>query len=135
MNILNRRNRGFTLIEILIVLVILAGIVAMLTRGTMGGRNAALVNQTKVDMNGRIRTAVISRVSLLGQMPADIALDFTESNLLLGTDGLNDPFGDQYSFEINGTNPKEVVIKPKAGGKAATMNVPSVVVDCAPYIP
>ncbi|MDR1233430.1 MAG: type II secretion system GspH family protein [Puniceicoccales bacterium] len=131
MNILNikKRNSGFTLVEILIVLVILSGIVAMLTRGTMSGRQAAKVNQTKVDMEGRIKTAVIARVALKGVVPA--ATDFTETNLVVGQDGLKDPFGENYTFDPD-VLAKKVTIKP--GPKATDLGVQNVDVDCSPYI-
>ncbi|MDR1457573.1 MAG: type II secretion system GspH family protein [Puniceicoccales bacterium] len=126
MNILNKRNRGFTLIEILIVLVILAGIVVMLTKGTMGGRDAARANQTKIDMQGRIKTAIISMISLKGKMVA--AADLTEASLGVGTGGLLDPFGESYTFTV--TN-NVVTITP--GAIAVAKGVPNVDVDCTPY--
>ncbi|MDR0693296.1 MAG: type II secretion system GspH family protein [Puniceicoccales bacterium] len=130
LNKLNKRNRGFTLIEILIVLVILAGIVAMLTKGTIGGRNAARVNQMKLDMSGRIATAVIARAAVLGKVP-DAKNDLT--TVYLGTD-LTDPFGGTYQFDSDDKN-KKVTIKPQSGGEAAKLGVPPVVVDLTPYVP
>ncbi|MDR2776891.1 MAG: type II secretion system GspH family protein [Puniceicoccales bacterium] len=128
MNILNKKSRGFTLVEILIVLVILAGIVAMLTKGTMGGRNAALVNQTKIDMTGRIKTAIISKASLLGKVP-DSTTDLTATALGLGD--INDAFGKAYEFAVSG---KTVTIEVDKSSGAANLVNP-VVVDLAPYIP
>jgi prepilin-type N-terminal cleavage/methylation domain-containing protein len=130
MNILNKRNRGFTLVEILIVLIILTGIVVMLTKSTSGGRRAALVQQTKIDMNGRIKTAIISRAAAVGQ--ALSSSDLTEIALGLdATTGLLDPFKDKYVLTPNGT---KVTIAPALSGEAAAAGLPSVVVDVEPYI-
>ncbi|MDR1173376.1 MAG: type II secretion system GspH family protein [Puniceicoccales bacterium] len=134
MNILNikKRNSGFTLVEILIVLVILAGIVVMLTRGTMSGRKAALANQTKIDMEGRVKTAIVAKVALLGRMPQ--ANDLTEAALGFKAGELVDPFKEAYEI-TPGPGNKEATISPKAGGKAKDYNTPNVTVDLEPFLP
>ncbi|MDR0742415.1 MAG: type II secretion system GspH family protein [Puniceicoccales bacterium] len=128
MNILNKRNRGFTLVEILIVLIILAGIITMLTKGTMSGRKAALANQTKIDMQGRVKSAVIAKVALLGQMPQ--TTDLTEAGLGFQKDELKDPFKEAYTFKIEGNT-----VTIEAGTTATKLGTPAVNVDCTPFLP
>ncbi|MDR2603688.1 MAG: type II secretion system GspH family protein [Puniceicoccales bacterium] len=128
MNILNKRNRGFTLIEILIVLAILAGVVVTLTRSVGSGREAALAQQTRIDMDGRIRTAIVAKVSSTRAMPqqGDINAVF------LSLDTLNDPYRQAYQFSVNGNI---VTVSPAQGGKAAAAGVGPINIDLSPYLP
>ncbi|MDR1890802.1 MAG: type II secretion system GspH family protein [Puniceicoccales bacterium] len=130
MNILNKRNRGFTLVEVLVVLIILTGIAVMFTKSTGGGRRAALVQQTKIDMNGRIKTAIIARAAAVGRVLTKD--DLTVAALGLdATTGLNDPFKQPYKLTPNGAI---VTIAPQEKGQAEEAGVPNVSVDVTPYI-
>ncbi|MDR2779413.1 MAG: type II secretion system GspH family protein [Puniceicoccales bacterium] len=128
MNILSKQSRGLTMIEILIVLAILSGVLITLTKGIGTGREAALVQQTRLDMGGRIATALIAKVSKTGVMPTkgtDITAGF------LGLTNMSDPFKEEYTFTVSGT---EVDISPKKDGKADKAGVKAYKVELAPYL-
>ncbi|MDR2432600.1 MAG: type II secretion system GspH family protein [Puniceicoccales bacterium] len=128
MNILNKRNRGFTMIEILIVLAILAGIVVSLTKSVGSGRDAALAQQTRIDMDGRIRTAIVAKVSATRVMPTKSAI----TAAYLGLDTLNDPYRQTYEFEVNSNI---ITVKPNGKGKAKAAGVNDIIIDLSPYLP
>ncbi|MDR1413976.1 MAG: type II secretion system GspH family protein [Puniceicoccales bacterium] len=104
-----KRNRGYTLIEILIVLVILLGIVMMLGRTISGAKDAAKHNQAMVDMNGAVKTALMLQFSKQqntspGSDAATIIRGWgTGKDLSTVIPGINikDPWGKQY--KITGT--------------------------------
>jgi hypothetical protein len=142
MNILNKRNRDFTLIEILIFLIILTGIVVMLTKSPGKGHEAALAHQTRIDMNGRIKTAISSKAATLTGTPQ--MSDFNTHTALRLSD-VKDPFGQEYKISVSGnevTIAANSVIIPASGktkastspGKAAAAGIPNVVVDIGPYL-
>ncbi|MDR1528362.1 MAG: type II secretion system GspH family protein [Puniceicoccales bacterium] len=128
MNILNKQNRGFTLIEVLIVLAILAGIAVTLTRSVGSGRDAALAQQTRIDMDGRIRTAIVAKVSSSRVIPQSGVIEATYLNL----NTTNDPYREPYEFTVSGNI---VTVSPKSGGKAATAGVTPITIDLSPYLP
>jgi prepilin-type N-terminal cleavage/methylation domain-containing protein len=70
MNVLRKRNRGFTIIEILIALIILVAIISITAKGTNAGRKAALENALRVDAKGRMHTEIAG--ALLKMTPAQI---------------------------------------------------------------
>jgi prepilin-type N-terminal cleavage/methylation domain-containing protein len=127
MNILNKRNRGFTLIEILIVLAILAGIAVTLTKSVGSGRDAALAQQTRIDMDGRIRTAIVAKISSDRKMPAG-----TIDAKFLNLDTVNDPYREPYTFAVNGN---AITVAPKQDGKAKKAGVDKITIDLSPYLP
>lgn len=118
-----RRNHGFTIIELIVVLAILAGIVVMLAKGVGGGAEAAKVNQAKVDMNGRVQSAIMLYAATLDNVNEFNVDDITKKNYLYD---IKDPWGDDYKIELNKEN-KKVTIKAGASGQKA--RVKDVVVD------
>lgn len=118
-----RRNHGFTIIELIVVLAILAGIVVMLAKGVGGGAQAAKVNQAKVDMNGRVQSAIMLYAATL-----DSVKDFKSGDLIdkKYLSDILDPWGQNYQIQLN-ENDKKVTIKAGESGQKAGVN--DVVVD------
>jgi type II secretory pathway pseudopilin PulG len=96
MNILNKRNYSFTIIELLVVPAILAGVVIMLPNEVTGSKETALIQQAKVDMNGRVKTAILSYVGRKGVPTSSSAQLYTDITAISGE--LKDPWKTEYDF-------------------------------------
>ena len=116
-----KRNHGFTIIELIVVLAILAGIVVMLAKGVGGGAEAAKVNQAKVDMNGRVQSAIMLYAATLDKVSEFKAGDITAKKYL---SDIKDPWGEDYKITVNGDK-----ITIATGAKGAAAGVNNVVVD------
>ncbi len=116
-----KRNHGFTIIELIVVLAILAGIVVMLAKGVGGGAEAAKVNQAKVDMNGRVQSAIMLYAATLDKVDDFKADELTSKKYLSDTD---DPWGEKYDIKREGS-----VVKINAGEKGKAAGVKEVTVD------
>lgn len=116
-----KRNHGFTIIELIVVLAILAGIVVMLSKGVGGGAEAAKVNQAKVDMNGRVQSAIMLYAATLDKVDDFKAEELTSKNYLSDTD---DPWGEKYDIKREGN-----VVEINAGKKGKDAGVKEVEVD------
>lgn len=116
-----KRNHGFTIIELIVVLAILAGIVVMLAKGVGGGAEAAKVNQAKVDMNGRVQSAIMLYAATLDKVDDFKTDELTSKKYLSDTD---DPWGEKYDIKREGN-----VVKINAGKKGKDAGVKEVEVD------
>ncbi len=116
-----KRNHGFTIIELIVVLAILAGIVVMLAKGVGGGAEAAKVNQAKVDMNGRVQSAIMLYTATLDKVDDFKADELISKKYLSDTD---DPWGEKYDIKRTGN-----VVKINAGKKGKDAGVKEVEVD------
>lgn len=116
-----KRNHGFTIIELIVVLAILAGIVVMLAKGVGGGAEAAKINQAKVDMNGRVQSAIMLYAATLDKVDDFKADELISKKYLSDTD---DPWGEKYDIKRDGN-----VVKINAGKKGKDAGVKEVEVD------
>lgn len=116
-----KRNHGFTIIELIVVLAILAGIVVMLAKGVGGGAEAAKINQAKVDMNGRVQSAIMLYAATLDKVDDFKADELISKKYLSDTD---DPWGEKYDIKRTGN-----VVKINAGKKGKDAGVKEVEVD------
>lgn len=116
-----KRNHGFTIIELIVVLSILAGIVVMLAKGVGGGAEAAKINQAKVDMNGRVQSAIMLYTATLDKVDDFKADELISKKYLSDTD---DPWGEKYDIKRDGN-----VVKINAGKKGKDAGVKEVEVD------
>lgn len=116
-----KRNHGFTIIELIVVLAILAGIVVMLAKGVGGGAEAAKINQAKVDMNGRVQSAIMLYTATLDKVDDFKADELISKKYLSDTD---DPWGEKYDIKRDGN-----VVKINAGKKGKDAGVKEVEVD------
>lgn len=116
-----KRNHGFTIIELIVVLAILAGIVVMLAKGVGGGAEAAKINQAKVDMNGRVQSAIMLYTATLDKVDDFKADELISKKYLSDTD---DPWGEKYDIKRTGN-----VVKINAGKKGKDAGVKEVEVD------
>ncbi|MDR3143966.1 MAG: type II secretion system GspH family protein [Puniceicoccales bacterium] len=132
----DRKKRGFTVVEILVALMIAAMVVAVLARGIVSGRDQARLQLARIDMEGRVKRAIVTAVmsgskEMTNTTPATQVIapakqDITTSELiqLLNTANhnvdLKDPWGDLYdvtSAAIGGVT--EIFINAGATGTAA----------------
>lgn len=116
-----KRNHGFTIIELIVVLAILAGIVVMLAKGVGGGAEAAKVNQAKVDMNGRVQSAIMLYTATLDKVDDFKAEELTSKNYLSDTD---DPWGEKYNIKRDGN-----FVEINAGEKGKKAGVKALKID------
>ncbi len=117
---LARRRRGFTLIEVLLVLAILGVIAAIVVPNLLGSQDRANVKSAKIQIK-TIETDVQKySIEHSGKLPASLSV-LTEPWELDGieqepiTDSIpKDPWGNEYHYEVgtNGRGPHQKTKKP-----------------------
>jgi general secretion pathway protein G len=108
-----QRNRGFTLIEIVIVLVILAGIMALVGPRVFGGLGKAKSNEAKIKMEQLANQLEMFKLEV-GRYPSASeglkALVSCPSGVANCSGGyvkdakqLLDPWGNEYRYSVSGS--------------------------------
>lgn len=123
------KSRGFTLIEVLIVIAILAILYSMAAANVMGMQTEAKIARAKGDLK-TLKLAIDAYIKNNNACPKKDDYQYLlirqSPNIVYGN--LIDPFGTTmntlYSFEISDNNENYVVysIGPKKDGKAAIGN-------------
>jgi general secretion pathway protein G len=85
------KSKGFTLIEILIVVLIIGVVVAVVGRNISGGSEATKIGLAKADMNGNVKTQVFAAVARA------VTSSPNEVNAALDRIHPKDPWGSEYT--------------------------------------
>ncbi|MFZ2125813.1 MAG: prepilin-type N-terminal cleavage/methylation domain-containing protein [Candidatus Saccharimonadales bacterium] len=100
------KSRGFTLIELIIVVVIIGILAGLVLLGYGSWRQTAITTQMKLDLNSAA-TAMINTQSTGGKYPETIPSTFTPSEDITLIGGSND--GETYCIEA--TSAKDISVK------------------------
>jgi len=115
------KRSGFTLIEMMIVLAIIAALAATLTPIGISALNQARANRVLSDLRA-LNMAAVSRYTMAGSLTKQSGVDFPQFGNILSPGGLE--FASSYSYSIT-DNVLTVTINP-AG---AAVKIPTKVID------
>lgn len=105
-------QKGFTLVEIMIVLVILGGLMALLVPSVTGQRDKANVRMTKISM-GKVSTALESFYGDCNQYPTsldqllqkpseDVCDNWGPTAYIRGNKDIRDAWNRDFMYEVEG---------------------------------